>query len=59
MVYTEKIRYQILYFALLCFAVTSPSPGSSTDVRFGYKGPFAEQDDGHKNVSKYVEFCCL
>jgi len=34
-------------------AVTSPSPGSSTDIQFEYKGPFAEQDDGQKNLSRY------
>ena len=39
----------------LCFAVTSPSPGSSPDIRFGYKSPsLTEQDNGHQNLPRYL-----
>jgi len=31
--------------------VTSPIPGSSTDVKFGYKPPFTED---HSNSSRFV-----
>lgn len=35
-------------------AVTSPSPGSSAGINFVYSGSFAEQDDGHKDLSRYA-----
>ena len=38
----------------VCCAVTSPSPGSSTDIRFGFKA-----DDGHKNLSRYADYHLL
>jgi len=50
------VKAKVMYggFVLHCITVTSPSPGSSTGIDFVYNAAFGEQDDGHRNLSRYA-----